>query len=64
VYNSRLGIGGDLITAGDGQPIADRESLKRLMDKKHGGDLLELTVYRGGRLEKVRVKLGEAPQQF
>jgi len=64
VYNSRLGIGGDLITAGDGQPIADRESLKRLMDKKHGGDLLELTVYRGGRLEKIRVKLGEAPQQF
>jgi S1-C subfamily serine protease len=64
VYNSRLGIGGDLITAGDGQPIGDRESLKRLMDKKHGGDMLELTVYRGGRLEKVRVKLGEAPQQF
>jgi len=64
VYNSRLGIGGDLITAGDGQPISDRESLKRLMDKKHGGDMLELTVYRGGRTEKVRVKLGEAPQQF
>ena len=64
VYNSRLGIGGDLITAGDGQPIGDRESLKRLMDKKHGGDMLELTVYRGGRTEKIKVKLGEAPQQF
>jgi len=64
VYNSRLGIGGDLITAGDGQPITDRESLKRLMDKKHGGDMLELTVYRGGRTEKVRVKLGEQPKEF
>ncbi len=44
VSNFRLGIGGDLITAGDGQAIQDKESLKRLMDKKHGGDMLELTV--------------------
>src|ERR1019366_8589565 len=64
VSNFRLGIGGDLITAGDGQPIQDKESLKRLMDKTHGGDLLELTVYRDGRSQKVRLKLGEAPQQF
>jgi S1-C subfamily serine protease len=64
VSNFRLGIGGDLITAGDGQPIQDKESLKRLMDKKHGGDMLDLTVNRGGRTEKIRLKLGEAPQQF
>jgi S1-C subfamily serine protease len=64
VSNFRLGIGGDLITAGDGQAIQDKESLKRLMDKKHGGDMLELTVYRNGRNEKVRIKLGESPQQF
>jgi hypothetical protein len=38
--------------------------LKRLMDKKHGGDLLELTVYRNGRTQRIRLKLGEAPQQF
>jgi hypothetical protein len=38
--------------------------LKRLMDKKHGGDMLELTVYRSGRSEKIRLRLGEAPQQF
>jgi len=64
VSNFRLGIGGDLITAGEGQPIQDKESLKRLMDKKHGGDMLELTVYRNGRTQKIRLKLGEAPQQF
>ena len=64
VSNFRLGIGGDLITAGDGQPIQDKESLKRLMDKKHGGDMLELTVNRSGRTQKIRLKLGEAPQQF
>jgi S1-C subfamily serine protease len=64
VSNFRLGIGGDLITAGDGQPIQDKESLKRLMDKKHGGDMLELTVYRSGRSQKIRLKLGEQAQQF
>jgi S1-C subfamily serine protease len=64
VSNFRMGIGGDLITAGDGQAIQDKESLKRLMDKKHGGDMLELTIYRNGRSEKIRLKLGEAPQQF
>ena len=64
VSNFRLGIGGDLLIAGDGQPIQDKETLKRLMDKKHGGDMLELTVYRNGRSEKIRLRLGEAPQQF
>jgi S1-C subfamily serine protease len=64
VSNFRLGIGGDLITAGDGQSIQDKESLKRLMDKKHGGDMLELTVNRNGHNEKIRIKLGESPQQF
>jgi S1-C subfamily serine protease len=64
VGNYRLGIGGDLITAAEGQPIEDKETLKRLMDRKHGGDILELTINRGGRTEKVKVKLGEEPQQF
>ena len=64
VGNYRLGIGGDLITAVEGQTVDDKETLKRLMDKKHGGDMLELTIYRSGRSQKVRVKLGEAPQQF
>jgi S1-C subfamily serine protease len=64
VGNYRLGIGGDLITAAEGQAIDDKETLKRLMDKKHGGDTLELTIARSGRNQTVRVKLGEAPQQF
>ena len=64
VGNYRLGIGGDLITAADGQTIDDKETLSRLLNKKHGGDILELTIYRNGRSEKVKVKLGEAPQRF
>ena len=64
VGNYRLGIGGDLIVAADGQPIDDKETLTRILTKKHGGDSLELTIYRNGRNERVTVKLGEAPQKF
>jgi S1-C subfamily serine protease len=64
VGNYRLGVGGDLIVAADGQAIDDKETLTRLLNKKHGGDALELTIYRNGRNQRVRMKLGEAPQKF
>jgi serine protease Do len=64
VGSYRIGVGGDLIVAADGQPIDDRDTLTRLLTKKHGGDPIDLTVYRDGRNERVRVKLGEAPQKF
>lgn len=64
VGNYQLGVGGDLITAADGQPIEGSETLLRLLSKKRGGDMLELTIYRGGRTQRVKVKLGEAPQQL
>jgi S1-C subfamily serine protease len=59
-----LGIGGDLIMEVDGQPIQDNDTLPRLLSRKRGGDSMEFTVFRGGRQSRVRVKLGEAPQQF
>jgi len=64
VGNYQLGVGGDLIVAVEGQPVEGNESLVRVMNRKRGGDLLNLTVYRSGRREKVQVHLGEAPQQF
>jgi len=64
VANYQLGVGGDLITAVEGQPVQGKESLQRVMDRKHGGDPLNLTVYRNGRTEKLTVRLGEAPQQL
>ena len=63
VGNYRLGIGGDLITAAEGQTIEDKETLKRLRERKHGGDILELTINRAAQ-RKGEVKLGEEPQQF
>jgi S1-C subfamily serine protease len=64
VGNMRVGIGGDFIVAADGQPIDDKETLRRILDKKQSGDAVELTVWRNGRKDKVRVKLGESPQKF
>lgn len=64
VQNYVLGIGGDLIMAVDDQPIQDNETLPRLLNKKHGGDIMVFGVFRDGKRANVRVKLGEAAQQF
>jgi S1-C subfamily serine protease len=60
----QLGIGGDLILAADGQNIEDNNTLPRLLNRKRGGDMLQLTIHRNGQTQKVQVKLGEAPQQL
>jgi S1-C subfamily serine protease len=62
VGNYRIGVGGDLITAIDGKTVDGRDSLQRAIGRKRAGDILELTVYRNRSQQKVRVKLGEAPQ--
>ena len=62
VGNYRIGVGGDLITAIDGKTVDGRDSLQRAIGRKRAGDTLELTVYRNKSHQKVRVKLGEAPQ--
>ena len=59
-----LGIGGDLIVAVDGQPVEAKDTLQRVMNRKRGGDPLNLTIYRNGRTQEIKVKLGEAPQQL
>jgi S1-C subfamily serine protease len=64
VGNYRIGVGGDLIMEVDGVAIQDNDTLPRLLNRKRGGDTIEMTVFRGGRREKLRVKLGEAPQVF
>jgi S1-C subfamily serine protease len=64
VGNYRVGVGGDLIMAVDGRPIDSNQTLQRVLNEKHGGDTLELTVYRKDHSEKVRLKLGKAPQKL
>jgi eukaryotic-like serine/threonine-protein kinase len=54
-----LGIGGDLITAIDGQPIQNQESPGRILAAKHAGDAVTLTLVRAGRFMNVPMRLGE-----
>jgi S1-C subfamily serine protease len=63
-YIYQIHVGGDLIMAADGQPITSNDSLQRVLSRKRGGDILTLTVYRGGRKVDVKIKLGEAPRQL
>ena len=58
----QIGVGGDFITAVDGQPVTGNETLQKAIAKKRGGDIMQLTVVRSGRTQTVRVKLAEAPQ--
>jgi S1-C subfamily serine protease len=63
--NYPIGIGGDFIVAIDGQEIEEgTRSMNQYMGKKRGGDMVDVTVYRGGRKEVLKVKLGSQPQQF
>ena len=59
-----VGIGGDLITAMDGQPIETRDALTRFLSRKRPGDHVTLTVFRGGRSVEVKVTLGEGDNRL
>ncbi|CAM4022855.1 S1C family serine protease [Deinococcus marmoris] len=50
---------GDLITAIDGQPITDDNSLQSAILGKSMGDSVKLTVVRGGQTREVTVNLGD-----
>jgi S1-C subfamily serine protease len=64
VGNYPLGIGGDLIVAIDGAPVTQAEALQRALNRKRGGDVLELTIFRNGRTMRIKVTLGSAPQRL
>jgi S1-C subfamily serine protease len=58
----RLGIGGDLIIAIDGNPVTAQDTLTRAMSQKRPGEKMVLTIFRGNRTMKVTVTLGSAPE--
>ncbi|HTT65639.1 MAG TPA: trypsin-like peptidase domain-containing protein [Bryobacteraceae bacterium] len=58
----QIGIGGDFIIAVDGQPVEGNDSLQRALNRKRVGDMLQLTIYRNGRTQRLNVKVGEAPR--
>jgi len=59
----RFQVGGDIITAIDGQPMSSMLNLNRLIYRKRPGDEVEITFYRGREKRTVKVTLEERPQQ-
>lgn len=52
---------GDVVTAADGQPIANFEDLLTAVAFKRPGDTMTLTVFRNGQEQQITVTLGERP---
>src|SRR5437868_1650111 len=61
--NIPITIGGDLITAIDGQRVEDQQTLSQIMNNHRAGDTVRVTVYRGKKKVDVDVTLGEAREQ-
>ncbi len=61
VEGAEFGLGGDIITAVNGEPIADTEALVEKISDGHAGETVELTVIREGQTATVSVKLAERP---
>ena len=58
-----LRLGGDLIVAADGAPVADMADVIGAVDAKQPGDEIELTLLREGDERTVTVELAERPDR-
>jgi S1-C subfamily serine protease len=54
-------IGGDVITAIDGQAITSSDDLDRVLNGKNLGDTVRIEIYRHNRKQQVSVRLVESP---
>jgi S1-C subfamily serine protease len=61
VEGQEFGLGGDIITAVNGESIASTEELVEKIEDLHAGESVELTVNREGQTATVSVKLAERP---
>jgi S1-C subfamily serine protease len=57
----RFYIGGDVITAIDGQKVTTQLDVNLVLNKKRPGDEVRVSLFRGGKKMDVEVKLGERP---
>ena len=56
-------VGGDVITAVNGEKLPDENALGVALLAYKPGDVVTLRVYRAGKARNVRVRLGSRPQQ-
>jgi S1-C subfamily serine protease len=59
IGNQEVGIGGDFITSIDGKKVTEVDAISRALAKKHSGDTLDLTIFRGGHSVDIKVTLSE-----
>src|SRR6202007_1394424 len=57
----RFYIGGDVITAIDGQKVTTQLDVNLVLNKKRPGDTVNVTLFRGGKKMDLQIKLGERP---
>ena len=63
IGNTPIMLGGDLIVAIDGDPVADAGDINRIMNRHRAGDTVRVTIYRGKQRMDVNVTLGELREQ-
>jgi S1-C subfamily serine protease len=61
VEGQEFGLGGDIITAIDGEKIGSSEDLVKTISDAHAGETVEVTVIRGEKTATVSVTLAERP---
>jgi S1-C subfamily serine protease len=61
VEGQEFGLGGDIITAVNGEAIASTEDLVEKIEDGHPGETVELSVIQEGKTATVSVKLAERP---
>jgi S1-C subfamily serine protease len=61
VAGGTIALGGDIITAVDGQPVTTSDTLGTAIATKKPGDQVTLTIIRSGKRQDVKVTLGKRP---
>jgi 2-alkenal reductase len=62
-HGLRVSRGGDVIVAVDGEQVRSADDVVRSVSEKLPGEVVELTVLRGGERRVVRVRLGSRPTE-
>jgi serine protease Do len=61
INGNEVPVGGDIITAVDGQSVESIQSLREMLSNYYPGDIVTLTILRDGGEMQVSVTLGELP---
>ncbi len=55
-----VGVGGDLIQEVDGRPCDRADAISRIVARRRAGDTIDIKIFRAGRSQTLKVKLGSA----